>query len=690
MDGYGGWQGQQWDPQQQQQWQQWQQQQWQQQQQMYGGYGKGGYGQAQQGWGGQQWDPQQQQQWAAQQQQWGAQPQQAQQFAAPQGQQQFTQPDTGYGGQGGYGGAAPKAKAKAKAKNEPLTMEEYERQKKEKAAAAAKAREAKAKAAAAAPPAKEPIKPEPVKPEPVKPEPKAVAKPKAEPAPAPAPAKAAPAESWEDDEAAPKAPEKKPEPVAKPAPKPDPKPEPKAEPKAEEPDEDEDVGKKKKANVDEDLKDPDPRPHFNVVFIGHVDAGKSTTCGNVLLLAGMVDQRQIEKYQREAKEKAGESWYLAYVLDSSEEEKAKGKTVEVGRAPFETPNRRFTILDAPGHKAYVPNMISGASQADIGILIISARKGEFETGFEKGGQTREHAILCRTLGVDKLFVAVNKMDDPSVQWSEERYTTIVDKLTPFLSSAECKFKPEEVEFFPISGLTGDNLKERCNTPSWWKGPTLWSLLDNLPVRDRDSSKGLRMPLLDGYKDMGDVVAAGKVEQGKVEPGMKAVILPSNDKVTVKGVYIAGEKVTYAGVGENVTCVLGGISEDAIRKGFVLCPAVKDAGRCVTKFKAQMQVLELLEERPIISSGYQAILHVHTAIEECTIAKLVEEVVMKPKPKKVAKPKFVRANAIVTVIIEVKRSVCVETFANTSQLGRFTLRDELKTIALGRIIELPKE
>merc|ERR1711972_978036 len=171
---------------------------------------------------------------------------------------------------------------------------------------------------------------------------------------------------------------------------------------------------------------------MNVVFIGHVDAGKSTTCGNVLLLSGCVGERVVERYMNEAKEKKRESWFLAYIMDTSDEEKARGKTVEVGRAHFETEHRRFTILDAPGHKSYVPNMIGGASQADIGVLIISARKGEFETGFERGGQTREHALLAKTLGVDKLVLAINKMDDPSVRWSQERYDEIVGKLSPFL------------------------------------------------------------------------------------------------------------------------------------------------------------------------------------------------------------------------------------------------------------------
>merc|ERR1712060_175093 len=179
-------------------------------------------------------------------------------------------------------------------------------------------------------------------------------------------------------------------------------------------------------------KEPDPRPHMNVVFIGHVDAGKSTTCGNILYLCGCVDDRTIEKYKQEAVDKNRETWFLAYIMDTNEEEKAKGKTVEVGRAHFETENRRFTILDAPGHKSYVPNMIGGASQADIGVLIISARKGEFETGFERGGQTREHALLAKTLGVDKLILAINKTADPSVEWKEPRFDENKKKITPFL------------------------------------------------------------------------------------------------------------------------------------------------------------------------------------------------------------------------------------------------------------------
>ena len=180
------------------------------------------------------------------------------------------------------------------------------------------------------------------------------------------------------------------------------------------------------------VQEGDPREHMNVVFIGHVDAGKSTLSGQILFLTNQVDQRLIDKFSREAKERNRESWFMAYIMDTNEEERAKGKTVEVGMAHFETETKRYTILDAPGHKNYVPNMIGGAAQADIAVLVISTRRGEFETGFEKGGQTREHAMLAKTLGVNKLVVVMNKMDDPTVDWSQERFEECKSKLTPYV------------------------------------------------------------------------------------------------------------------------------------------------------------------------------------------------------------------------------------------------------------------
>ena len=210
------------------------------------------------------------------------------------------------------------------------------------------------------------------------------------------------------------------------------------------------------------------KEHLNIVFIGHVDAGKSTMGGNLLYLCGMVDKRTMEKYEREAKEAGRESWYLSWALDSTPQERAKGKTVEVGRAYFETDTRRYTILDAPGHKTFVPSMISGAAQADVAILVISARKGEFETGFEKGGQTREHIMLVKTAGVSKVIVVINKMDEPTVKWEKGRFDEIVGKLTPFIKAAG--FGPKDVTFIPVSAFTGANLKDPLDKQlcPWYK------------------------------------------------------------------------------------------------------------------------------------------------------------------------------------------------------------------------------
>lgn len=252
------------------------------------------------------------------------------------------------------------------------------------------------------------------------------------------------------------------------------------------------------------------REPCSLVFIGHVDAGKSTISGQIMLQMDMIDEREIEKYRKEAKEKGRDSWWLAYVMDVGDEEKAKGKTVEMGRAHFNTANKQVTVFDAPGHKNYVPNMIMGASMADFGGLVISARKGEYEAGFEKDGQTREHVQLARSLGVQKIIVVVNKMDDNSVNWNESRWLDIQNNLTPFL--IDSGYKKSDFVFVPISGLTGENLKEPVGkkVAPWYNGPTLIEAINNLPVEKRNKDGAIRIPVLDKMKDNG-MVAFGKVE-----------------------------------------------------------------------------------------------------------------------------------------------------------------------------------
>lgn len=246
-------------------------------------------------------------------------------------------------------------------------------------------------------------------------------------------------------------------------------------------------------------------------------------------------------------------------MDTNDEEKTQGKTVEVGCAQFETPNRRFTILDVPGHKSYVPNMIAGASQADIGVLLVSARKDEFETGFERGGQTREHALLTKTLDVE-------------------------------------------------------NIKERMDTSPWFRGKTLLDTLDSIEIARSSEESALRMPMLDGNKDMDAIMAVGKVEQGTVGPGMKCMVQPTGTKCSVACVIINDEPVKFAKNCENVTLRITSIAEDDLKKGYVLCP-LKESIHTVTKFKVILQVTELTEEQPLMTAGYRSILHAHVATEE---------------------------------------------------------------------------
>lgn len=435
----------------------------------------------------------------------------------------------------------------------------------------------------------------------------------------------------------------------------------------------------------QDEKGEDKKRHLNAVFIGHVDAGKSTIGGQILLLSGQVDDRTIQKYEKEAKDKNRESWYMAYIMDTNEEERVKGITVEVGRAHFETKTTRFTILDAPGHKSYVPNMISGASQADIGVLVISARKGEFETGYEKGGQTREHVQLAKTLGVSKLLVVVNKMDDPTVNWSKDRYDEIESKMTPFLKSSGYNVK-KDVQFLPISGLLGSNLKTRVdkNICPWWNGPCLFEALDAVEVPPRDPKGPFRMPIIDKFKDMGTVVM-GKVESGSVSEGNNLLLMPNKAQVKVLAVYIDEDKVRCAGPGENLRIRLSGIEEDDILSGFVLC-SVERPILSVSEFVAQLQILELLDNA-IFTAGYKAVLHIHAVVEECEIVELMQQI--DPKTKKPMKKKvlFVKNGAVVVCRIQVNNVICIEKFSDFPQLGRFTLRTEGKTVAVGKITDV---
>lgn len=350
---------------------------------------------------------------------------------------------------------------------------------------------------------------------------------------------------------------------------------------------------------DETLNEIYGKEHVNIIFIGHVDAGKSTLGGSILYSTGMVDERTMDKYKREAKDAGRETWYLSWALDLTKEERSKGKTVEVGRGFFETEKRRYSILDAPGHKTYVPSMIGGASQADVGILVISARKGEYETGFERGGQTREHAMLAKTQGVNKLVVVINKMDDPTVNWSEDRYKECTTKLAQFLKATGYNLKTD-VFFMPIAAQQTMGIKDRIPSglAPWYDGPSLLEYLDNMTALERKTNAPFMMPISGKYRDLGTMVE-GKIEAGVVKKGMSLIMMPNKEKVEITALYGEQEdEVTLAQCGDQVRIRLRGIEEEDILPGFVLC-SPKRLVHNVRRFEAQIKILEL---KSILSAG----------------------------------------------------------------------------------------
>ena len=436
------------------------------------------------------------------------------------------------------------------------------------------------------------------------------------------------------------------------------------------------VMKEQTADVDEDtLKEMYGKEHVNVIFLGHVDAGKSTLGGSILYATGMVDERTMEKYKREAKEAGRETWYLSWALDLTKEERAKGKTVEVGRGFFETERRRYSILDAPGHKTFVPNMIGGASQADVGVLVISARKGEYETGFEKGGQTREHAMLAKTQGVNKLVVAVNKMDDATVEWSQERYDECTKKLGLFLKGLGYNPKTD-LTFMPISAQTTVGIKDRVpkDLAPWYDGPSLLEFLDDMQTLERKVNAPFMMPITAKYREMGTMIE-GKIEAGVIKKGISYLMMPNRETISISALYGETEdEIEHATCGEQIRVRLRGIEEEDIMPGFVLC-SPKRPVHCVQAFEAQIVLLEL---KSILSAGFNCVMHVHSATEEVTFTALLHKLEKGTGRKSKKAPGFATKGMSIIARLEIASgtSVCVERFEDHPQLGRFTLRDQV--------------
>ena len=432
-----------------------------------------------------------------------------------------------------------------------------------------------------------------------------------------------------------------------------------------------------KVRLFDDRKEP-----LVMIFIGHVDNGKSTICGSILQLSGTVNELEVMKLKEEAKNIGMESWYNAHVMDVIDEEKETGKTIEMGRAFFETRQKRFTILDCPGHKNFVQAMIDGASQADVASLVVSAKPGEFESGFVKEGQTREHAMLARALGARYVIVIVNKMD--TVNWSQERYDYIKAGIEPFLK-VNCGFDPSKIFWTILSGLHQVNMAERISSKlaPWYQGKSLFETFDDLPQIKRSQNKILRIPLLDKFKDMGAIITSCKINSGIVKPNMNCILMPIQKPITISKVMDTNDcDLGYANTGESVTLHLKGLNEDEIRRGYVICGLQYWTNIC-NEFESELQIFELLEKQ-CFGPGFTCLIHLHTALEEVVVTHItrLEEVDGVIKKTPVAALKSGQKGI---VKFKSKNLLCLEKFDDFDDLGRFALRKEIITIGAGKIL-----
>ncbi|CDO92450.1 unnamed protein product [Kluyveromyces dobzhanskii CBS 2104] len=437
------------------------------------------------------------------------------------------------------------------------------------------------------------------------------------------------------------------------------------------------------------------KSHVNVVVIGHVDSGKSTTTGHLIYKCGGIDKRTIEKFEKEAAELGKGSFKYAWVLDKLKAERERGITIDIALWKFETPKYQVTVIDAPGHRDFIKNMITGTSQADCAILIIAGGVGEFEAGISKDGQTREHALLAFTLGVRQLIVAVNKMD--SVKWDESRFQEIVKETSNFIKKVG--YNPKTVPFVPISGWNGDNMIEPTTNANWYKGweketkagtvkgKTLLEAIDAIEPPSRPTDKPLRLPLQDVYKIGGiGTVPVGRVETGVIKPGMIVTFAPAGVTTEVKSVEMHHEQLEEGLPGDNVGFNVKNVSVKEIRRGNVCGDSKNDPPKAAASFNATVIVLNHPGQ---ISAGYSPVLDCHTAHIACKFDELLEKNDRRSGKKLEDSPKFLKSGDAALVRFVPSKPMCVEAFSDYPPLGRFAVRDMRQTVAVGVIKSVDK-
>ncbi|XRO76447.1 translation elongation factor EF-1 subunit alpha [Methanocaldococcus sp. 10A] len=419
------------------------------------------------------------------------------------------------------------------------------------------------------------------------------------------------------------------------------------------------------------------KPVLNVAFIGHVDAGKSTTVGRLLYDSGAIDPQLLEKLKREAQERGKAGFEFAYVMDNLKEERERGVTIDVAHKKFETPKYEVTIVDCPGHRDFIKNMITGASQADAAVLVVDVN--DAKTGIQP--QTREHMFLARTLGIKQIAVAINKMD--TVNYSQEEY----EKMKKLLSDQLLKvlgYNPDQIDFIPTASLKGDNVVKKSENMPWYKGPTLVEALDKFQPPEKPTNLPLRIPIQDVYSITGvGTVPVGRVETGILKPGDKVVFEPAGVQGEVKSIEMHHEQIPQAEPGDNIGFNVRGVSKKDIKRGDV-CGHPDNPPTVADEFTAQIVVLQ---HPTAITVGYTPVFHAHTAQVACTFMELLKK--LDPRTGQVIEenPQFLKTGDAAIVKIKPTKPMVIENVREIPQLGRFAIRDMGMTIAAGMAIDV---
>ena len=427
------------------------------------------------------------------------------------------------------------------------------------------------------------------------------------------------------------------------------------------------------------------KPHLNLIVAGHVDQGKSTIIGHLLVSLKIIDERTIQKYAEESEKTGkGDTFKYAWVMDNLKDERERGVTIDLAFQRFESKKFDFTLIDAPGHRDFIKNMITGASEADCAILVVSAKPGETEIAIGVGGQSREHCFLLKTLGVKQMIIALNKMDDSQVKYSEERFNEVKSQVSGLLK--QVGFSIDKTPILPVSGWKGDNLIEKGNL-GWHKGPTIYEALDSFEIEAPPVDKPLRLPLQDVYSITGvGTVPVGRVETGTFKVGDTVSIMPGNHLAEVKSIETHHTPIQEAKAGDNIGFNLRGIDKGTIRRGDVI--GSKDNPPTVVK---EMTAQIIVVHHPTaIAPGYTPVIHAHTAQAAATITELISKLDPRTGAPLEEKPKSLKTGDAAIVKIQPLRPLCIETFKEFPELGRFALRDMGTTIAAGVVKEINAE